>query len=64
MKKLDYDAHHYTSQDPNALRDKINEIIDEIEEIKVQLSRIKKDRPDPRTKSPYDLSKRKYNRQK
>ena len=36
----------------------IETLADEIDELKVQLSRIKKDSPDPRRKSPYDLNNR------
>ena len=41
------------------LQKRINQLIDEVEEIKIQLLRIKKDRSDPRSKSHYDLSRRK-----
>ena len=35
----------------------INEMIIEIDELKSRLSRVHKDRPDPRTDSPYDLNR-------
>lgn len=38
------------------MKDKINEMVTEINELKIQLSRVKKDRKDPRSKSPYDLN--------
>lgn len=37
---------------------KVNELIDEIDELKTQLSRVHKDRPDPRFTNPYNLSHR------
>jgi hypothetical protein len=40
------------------MRDKINELINEIEELKIQLSRIKKNRSDPRGRNPYKVSKK------
>lgn len=40
----------------NSFIDKINELVDEINELKIQLSRVHKDKPDPRTRNPYDLS--------
>jgi len=61
MKKLDC---HIWSTTPAVaitledMKEKINEMINEINELKIQLSRVKKDRPDPRTKSPYDLNRK------
>lgn len=34
---------------------KVNELIDEVEKLKIQLSRVHKDRSDPKTIKPYDL---------
>jgi hypothetical protein len=36
----------------------INDMIDEIEELKIQLSRIKKNRPNPRDRNPYKINKK------
>jgi archaellum component FlaC len=40
-----------------AMRDKINELVSEINELKIQLTRVHKDRPDLRDVNPYDLSR-------
>ena len=42
------------------LVEQINSLITAVNELDAQLSRIKKDRPDPRRISPYDLTGRKH----
>lgn len=37
---------------------KVNELVKEVNELKTQLSRVHKDKPDPKQVSPYDLSSR------
>lgn len=40
-----------------AMKEKINELVSEVNELKIQLTRVRKDRPDPRNMNPYDLNR-------
>lgn len=58
MEKIENAGLHTMSNLDKLLVDKVNALIDEVNELKIQLLRVHKDNPDPRNVNPYDIRNR------